>query len=83
MIHGSDASICCLAMGDPASEELFVLAALTGLSKIRVILCPVDFRKKADVTLSPGQPKWVPELHAKIRTELAKYVMAKPSVQTR
>ncbi len=83
MIHGSDASIGCLAMGDPASEELFVLAALTGLSKIHVILCPVDFREKADVNLSPGQPKWVPELHAKIRTELAKYVMAKPSVQTR
>ena len=30
MIHGGAASIGCLAMGDAAAEELFVLAALTG-----------------------------------------------------
>jgi murein L,D-transpeptidase YafK len=83
MIHGSDASIGCLAMGDPASEELFVLAALTGPSKIRVILSPVDFRKKAVVTLPVGQPSWVPELHVKIAAELAKYDTAKPAATAR
>ena len=83
MIHGSDASIGCLAMGDPASEELFVLAALTGPSKIRVILSPVDFRKKAGVTLPTRQPAWVPELHVKIAAELAKYDTAKPSATAR
>lgn len=83
MIHGSDASIGCLAMGDPASEELFVLAALTGPSKIRVILSPVDFRKKAVVTLPAGQPSWVPELHVKIAAELAKYDTAKPAATAR
>ena len=83
MIHGSDASIGCLAMGDPASEELFVLAALTGPSKIRVILSPVDFRKKAVVILPAGQPAWVPELHVKIAEELAKYDTAKPAATAR
>jgi len=83
MIHGSDASIGCLAMGDPASEELFVLAALTGPSKIRVILSPADFRKKAVVTLPAVQPAWVPELHVKIAAELAKYDTAKPSATAR
>lgn len=83
MIHGSDASIGCLAMGDPASEELFVLAALTGHAKIRVILSPVDFRRKTDVPLPPGQPTWVPELHAKIRAELAKYNTAKTASPAR
>lgn len=73
MIHGSDVSIGCLAMGDPAAEELFVLAALTGRAKVRVILSPVDFRKTTGSPLPPGQPAWVPELHAKIRAELTKY----------
>ncbi len=42
MIHGHAVSIGCLAMGDPAAEDLFVLAALTGIENVRVILSPVD-----------------------------------------
>jgi hypothetical protein len=34
MIHGGAASIGCLAMGDPAAEDLFVLAAETGIKSI-------------------------------------------------
>mgnify|MGYP006271199543 CR=1 FL=1 len=73
MIHGSNASIGCLAMGDPASEELFVLAALVGPQNVRVILSPVDFRRQDTVTLPAGQPAWVPALHAQIKAELARY----------
>ncbi len=40
MIHGGAASIGCLAIGDQAVEELFVLAALTGLDKIQLIISP-------------------------------------------
>ena len=40
MIHGRAASIGCLAMGDPASEELFVLAHRVGLENIEVVLAP-------------------------------------------
>ncbi len=47
MIHGRNVSIGCLAMGDPAAEELFVLAALVGVNNIEVILAPVDFRTTA------------------------------------
>jgi hypothetical protein len=43
MIHGDARSRGCLAMGDPASEDLFVLAALTGIENVKVILTPVDF----------------------------------------
>jgi murein L,D-transpeptidase YafK len=73
MIHGSDVSIGCLAMGDPAAEELFVLAALTGPKNIRVILSPVDFRRKDEVGLTSSLPVWVPALHAEIKAELARY----------
>ena len=73
MIHGSNVSIGCLAMGDPAAEELFVLAALTGPKNIRVILSPVDFRRLDKIDLPAGLPAWVPELHAEIKAELARY----------
>ncbi len=56
MIHGRDVSIGCLAMGDPAAEELFVLAALVGVDKIEVILSPVDFRATATLPDDGGQP---------------------------
>src|SRR4030095_1321078 len=34
MVHGSDVSVGCLAMGDEAAEELFVLAALAGTENV-------------------------------------------------
>jgi len=42
MIHGGAASIGCLAIGDEAVEELFVLAALTGLDHIELVIAPAD-----------------------------------------
>lgn len=45
MIHGGSASAGCLAMGDPAAEELFVLAARTGLDGIDLLVFPWDFRQ--------------------------------------
>ncbi len=46
MIHGSDASVGCLAMGDPAIEELFVLVADVGLDKVDVVIVPWDFSER-------------------------------------
>jgi hypothetical protein len=40
MIHGGAASIGCLAMGDPAAEDLFVLAARAGISRGSIWLLP-------------------------------------------
>jgi hypothetical protein len=72
MIHGSNGSVGCLAMGDPVSEELFILAAETGIEKIRVILAPVDFRT-ADMSLSETtSPLWVTTLYDQIRPEVKK-----------
>lgn len=45
MIHGGAASIGCLAMGDPAAEDLFVLAARTGLEGIHLLIAPGDLRR--------------------------------------
>jgi murein L,D-transpeptidase YafK len=72
MIHGKAVSIGCLAMGDEAAEDLFVLAADTGLKSIKVILAPMDFRKHEKVPGNETLPSWTAELYEKIRAELIK-----------
>jgi murein L,D-transpeptidase YafK len=70
MIHGDAASIGCLAIGDEAAEDLFVLAADTGLKNITVILSPVDFREGKTVTTTRPLPAWTAALYEKIRAKL-------------
>ena len=72
MIHGSNVSIGCLAMGDEASEEFFVLAADTGLKQIRVLLSPVDFRAHGLPKDATKFPSWVTAMHQQLATELGK-----------
>ncbi len=79
MIHGKDCSIGCLAMGDEAAEELFILAAETGLDNINVILSPVDFRVRELPSQLPELPEWTPKLYDAIRKELMK--LPKPAGQ--
>ena len=78
MIHGSNASVGCLAMGDEAAEDLFVLAAAAGITKIRLILAPVDFRKRALPEPLPERPEWLDELYDQIREELANLPLPSP-----
>ncbi|MBP7274823.1 MAG: L,D-transpeptidase family protein [Kiritimatiellae bacterium] len=82
MIHGNSVSIGCLAMGDPAAEELFVLVARTGLRNTQVILSPVDFRVRPAPVRQTGAPPWVDVLYGSIKNELSQYKMkqdAEPS----
>jgi hypothetical protein len=74
MIHGSNDSIGCLAMGDEAAEDLFVLAADTGLDNIYVILSPLDFRRKELPEVNEGLPGWTPELYKIIKAELSQLI---------
>lgn len=70
MIHGSRFSVGCLAMGDQAAEDLFVLAAETGIENIKVILSPVDFRVRELPPDMPQVPPWTSELYDTIKAEL-------------
>jgi hypothetical protein len=72
MIHGSNVSIGCLAMGDEAAEDVFVLAADTGLKQISVLLSPVDFRTRGLPKNAPQLPSWVTAMHKQLATELQK-----------
>lgn len=67
MIHGSNASVGCLAMGDEGAEDLFVLAAERWPREIHVLLCPVDFRKDLGRTVLPTEPEWLEERYARLR----------------
>jgi murein L,D-transpeptidase YafK len=71
MIHGSSVSVGCLAMGDEAAEDLFVLAADTGLTNIQAILSPVDFRAGKTVPDAGQAPPWRGSLYAAIKTSLS------------
>jgi hypothetical protein len=77
MIHGGSASIGCLALGDPAVEELFVLAARVGLDNVRLIIAPRDFRQ----VNTPATPEKTPfcELHNRLRRGIEKFPSSVPS----
>jgi len=71
MIHGSDVSIGCVAMGDPAAEDLFVLAAQTGLPNVRLLFCPFDFRLTKKTPGGPDLPSWTSILYADLEQNLS------------
>lgn len=71
MIHGKAASVGCLAVGDEAAEELFVLAAKTGRANLRLIIAPFDFRRRGVAAPQPGSPPWVGQLYGDIALAMA------------
>lgn len=73
MIHGGTESKGCLALGDPAAEDLFVLAALTGIKNVTMILAPIDFRKDSLGALPQGAPAWSRQLYEEIKLALLRY----------
>ncbi len=81
MIHGKAVSAGCLAVGDEAAEELFLLAAQTGLSNIKVIIAPTDFRRRSTPTVEAAvQPKWLPKLYSEVAVAMADYKAPPPSI---
>jgi hypothetical protein len=78
MIHGGSGSIGCLAVGDEAAEDLFVLAADAGWRDAVVVVSPVDFRRSvlpADYRPPAG---WVDDLYASLRALLDRLPLPPP-----
>ena len=73
MIHGGSTSSGCLAIGDEAAEELFVLAAESDWKGAVVVLSPVDFRRHTLPVGYRAQPSWVEDLYARLRDELEEF----------
>lgn len=70
MIHGSSVSVGCLAIGNQAIEDLFILVAETGIENVKLLLSPVDFRRHDLSVELPDMPKWTSELYDVIRSEM-------------
>ncbi|MEI7946084.1 MAG: L,D-transpeptidase family protein [bacterium] len=73
MIHGKALSIGCIAIGDPASEELFILAAKTGIKNICIIISPIDFRLRPIKDVPLETPAWIKSLYERLKTEMDTY----------
>ncbi|MBZ0185428.1 MAG: hypothetical protein K8F91_04175 [Candidatus Obscuribacterales bacterium] len=77
LIHGSYWSTGCLAMGNVAIEELFVLAHDTGLKNIELILAPCNLTSRSAEVDFESQPSWLPELYKELQEALYRYPFAK------
>ncbi len=75
-IHGDSYSIGCIALGDRAIEELFVLAALAGEDNIQVIISPYDLRRNKAIEPVARIP-WTRELYARIQDSLLPFPHAR------
>jgi hypothetical protein len=70
MIHGGWGSIGCLAIGNAAIEEVFVLAADTGFERGVVVISPLDFRRATLPAESLPSGGWVAQLYAWLSAEV-------------
>lgn len=76
-IHGSAASAGCLAMGDVAIEELFVLVADVGTDNVRILIAPSDPRTGPLPDIEDA-PSWLPTLYARIDEAFDAHATSKP-----
>jgi hypothetical protein len=70
MIHGGTSSVGCLAVGDQAAEDLFVLAADSDWEHAVVVISPVDFRRAALPANPAPTADWVKPLYSWLSTEV-------------
>lgn len=72
-IHGKALSIGCLAMGDPAIEELFILVSKVDRNNVNVAIAPQDPRLYNIMELAPANKLWVQTLYAQLTEYFAAY----------
>ena len=70
-IHGKAVSIGCLAMGDAAIEELFILAVDIGKDNVQVAITPNDPR--LEVLSTSVEINWVSLLYEQLNMHFMKY----------
>jgi TPR repeat protein len=76
MIHGGNESVGCLAVGDPAVEEIFAVVSRVGTENAQVILSPVDLRKVDPAAVpAKGEKRWLRELYRSIAGELRSFTL--------
>jgi hypothetical protein len=69
-LHGKSFSVGCLAIGDKAIDQLFLLVYRVGLHHVQLIIAPNDLRRSKPRTSPFAQPRWLPELYQNITIAL-------------
>jgi murein L,D-transpeptidase YafK len=72
-LHGKSLSVGCLAVGDHAMDQLFLLTRRVGLRNVQVIIAPNDLRKAKPATFAFAKPSWLPELYAQLTKTLHQF----------
>ena len=62
MIHGGNATVGCIPIGDDAIEELFFLVAAVGKENSSIVISPYDMRKGRVNDLEKSTLRWYPAL---------------------
>lgn len=76
MIHGSDKSVGCVAIGDAAIEEVFWLAAHVGIENVDVVITP---DRRPDERVTPHTPAWLGARYLELSQRLSKFVLPQAS----
>ncbi len=75
-LHGKSISVGCLAVGDKAIDQIFLLARRVGLNRIKLIIAPNDLRREKPDTINFAQPRWLPELYQQISSALNEFPLS-------
>ena len=70
MIHGSNATVGCVPVGDEAIEELFYFVQAVGLRNVVVIMAPYDMRQGRRPEREQSPLPWYPALCDRIAANL-------------
>ena len=76
-LHGKSLSVGCLAVGDRAIDQLFLLVRRVGVNHAQVIIAPNDLRRGKAATSNFAQPRWLPELYKNIGQALTQFPLSK------
>lgn len=70
MIHGSNATVGCVPIGDDAIEDVFYLVNAVGIKNVSVIIAPYDMRKGRKPELEKSPLQWYDALCGEIELAL-------------
>lgn len=70
MIHGTDATIGCVPIGDDAIEDVFYFVNAVGIKNVSVIIAPYDMRNGRKPELEKSPLQWYDALCGEIESVL-------------
>ncbi len=82
-LHGKSLSVGCLAVGDKAIDQLFLLVHRVGLHHVQMIIAPNDLRQSKPATATFAQPRWLPELYKQIGQALNQFPVSRTVLATK